>query len=236
LTTGPVPPPRRRGATLSPPADQPAEAQEFRHFLRTAVHRELALKARNFSLTPGFLCGCSLGPFGTHAVSCNGIKSLRICRRRQGLTFLLGGREQVANLPRCLNFRLPSNPMASRRSSVSSATRPRSRRCHLPPAGPPGSPRLRSQGAAGNGAAQMGCSISVYRLVAKTTAVGPFGQIDAQAPLRLAVGGIPRVGFIRQQLLARRGNACWRRPRSRSGAKPDLFGYATRPAFCFCPA
>jgi hypothetical protein len=34
-----------------------------------AVHLELALEARNHSLTPGFLCGRSLGPFGTHFTS-----------------------------------------------------------------------------------------------------------------------------------------------------------------------
>lgn len=40
-------------------------------------------QAGNPSLTPGFLCGCSLRPFGTHSVSCKQINSLRICRRRQ---------------------------------------------------------------------------------------------------------------------------------------------------------
>jgi hypothetical protein len=60
-----LPPPRRLRATLSLPSDRPAEAQEFCHFWRAAVHLGLASEARNLSLTPGFLCGCSLGPLGT---------------------------------------------------------------------------------------------------------------------------------------------------------------------------
>ena len=45
-----------------------AEAQEFGHFSRMPVHLGLAPEAQNHSLAPGFLCGCSPRPFGTHPI------------------------------------------------------------------------------------------------------------------------------------------------------------------------
>jgi hypothetical protein len=35
---------------------------------RALAHLGLGSKAQNLSLTPGFLCGRSLGPFGTHFI------------------------------------------------------------------------------------------------------------------------------------------------------------------------
>ena len=84
------------GQSLRPPIG-PEKAQEFAHFQRTAVHLALARRARNLSLAPGFLRGCSLGPFGTPSVSSRRIKKLRISTRRRGLSFLSGEREQAAN-------------------------------------------------------------------------------------------------------------------------------------------
>jgi hypothetical protein len=40
------------------------------------VHLELGSEARNPSLTPGFLCGRPLGPFGTHFAFGKRISSL----------------------------------------------------------------------------------------------------------------------------------------------------------------
>jgi hypothetical protein len=70
------PPPTRHMRTVSLSADRPAPAQEFRYFRRPAVHLWAGPEARNLSLTPGFLCGCSLGPFGTHPKTSAQIKSL----------------------------------------------------------------------------------------------------------------------------------------------------------------
>ena len=66
MTTVPLPPPRRLERTVSLSDDRPGKAEKLGHFSRMAVHLELAPEARNLSLTPGFLRGCSLGPFGTH--------------------------------------------------------------------------------------------------------------------------------------------------------------------------
>jgi hypothetical protein len=61
----PLAPPTRLRAILSPPGGQPAEAQESRPLSETAVHLGLVPEARNLSLMPGLLRGCSLRPFGT---------------------------------------------------------------------------------------------------------------------------------------------------------------------------
>jgi hypothetical protein len=55
----------------------------IRPFSRTAVHLGLAPEARNHSLTPGFLCGRSPGPFGTHFAFDKQISSLAERRQTQ---------------------------------------------------------------------------------------------------------------------------------------------------------
>jgi hypothetical protein len=59
-------PPTRPMRTVSPCLDRARKAQEFGRVSWMAVHLGPASEARNHSLTSGFLCGRSLGPFGTH--------------------------------------------------------------------------------------------------------------------------------------------------------------------------
>jgi hypothetical protein len=76
--------------TVSPSADPPAEAQEFGRFPRMAVHLGLAPEARNHSLTPGFLRGCSPRPFGTRPKSTTPIRSLGRLASVPDFEFFLG--------------------------------------------------------------------------------------------------------------------------------------------------
>jgi hypothetical protein len=85
----PTPPMR----TVSPSADRPRKAQEFGRFSWVAVHLGLAPKARNHSLTPGFLCGRSLDPFGTHFAFAKRISDLADRWPTPSLQFLLAGRD-----------------------------------------------------------------------------------------------------------------------------------------------
>ena len=62
--------------TVSPPDNWPRKTQESGRFWRAAVHFGLTLAARNLSLAPGFLFGCSLRPFGTHPEISAKIRSL----------------------------------------------------------------------------------------------------------------------------------------------------------------
>jgi hypothetical protein len=58
LTTVPLPPPTCPMRTVSPPGDQPTEAQEFGRFRRGAVDLAKSLDVRNSSLTGTFLLVC----------------------------------------------------------------------------------------------------------------------------------------------------------------------------------
>jgi hypothetical protein len=57
-SSNPPRPPRRLRATLSPPGDQPTEAQGFGRFRLGAVDLARPLDVRNSSLTGTFLLGC----------------------------------------------------------------------------------------------------------------------------------------------------------------------------------
>jgi hypothetical protein len=67
----------------------PEKPSNWAVFSWMAVHLGLAPEARNHSLTPGFLCGRSLGPFGTHLAFCQQISSLADRGQTQSLQFLL---------------------------------------------------------------------------------------------------------------------------------------------------
>jgi hypothetical protein len=61
--------------------------------LRPAVHLERTPEAENLSLTPGFLCGCSLRLFGTHIIFPCHLSSLGDLELPPVLRFGSGGRE-----------------------------------------------------------------------------------------------------------------------------------------------
>ena len=98
MLTAPLPPPRHLWATFSLLAGQPAEAQELRRFWRAAVHLGWAPQLRRVSLKAAFLCGCSLGPFGTHSDFRCPINSIADLRPWRVSNLRFGGREQPAEM------------------------------------------------------------------------------------------------------------------------------------------
>jgi hypothetical protein len=94
LTTAPLPPPRRPRVTLSLPVDRAAEAKEMRHFCSLAVHLCESERVQKPSLRTGFLCGCSLRPFGTQSNFPRQNRRLAPCVPEQSLQERLDGRDR----------------------------------------------------------------------------------------------------------------------------------------------
>jgi hypothetical protein len=157
-----------------------------------AMHLGLAPQARNNSLTPGFLCGCSLGHFGEQVVRAWCSKDLQLCRRGRSCKSVRVTKTQLQTpRQRLQEPSKPASPSTLRMPSHRGTGRPCGgdtvlRLCNAPLAG--SAPQTFAQGTSSAVDAYLRVRLPIVLPHAK---YGPTLGLEASAVFRVPTQGLP---------------------------------------------